>query len=79
MLYIFDYEILWFLKIKYFDIANEVIKPAIQSNPNTKFYSIHHNPISNKVLIYGSNEYSKGAWYIFDVLKNKLFKLFEVD
>jgi len=68
-----------FYKIHYFKNHKDNLRSIRKRYPSTEFFSIHHNLNSKKTLIFGSNEYSKGAWYIYDGNKDQLFTLFEVD
>lgn len=68
-----------FPKVKYFESSDDNLKPLRKKYPNHKFYETQYNKIINKALVYGTNEYSKGSWSIYNIETGENDKLFETN
>jgi dipeptidyl aminopeptidase/acylaminoacyl peptidase len=68
-----------FHKIKYFEDKYDILKPIKNKYPEHKFYVAQQNLNSNKVLVYGTNEYSKGSWSLYYPETEIIDKLFELN
>ncbi len=66
-----------FHKIQYITDNDDELRHLRKQYPKHKFYVAQHNKEINKILVFGTNEYSKGSWSIYDTKSNKIEKLFE--
>lgn len=66
-------------QVKYFENKNDDLMPLRKQFPNHNFYIAQQNKGLNKVLVFGTNEYSKGSWSIYDTKTKVIDKLFETN
>lgn len=68
-----------FAKVKYFENDNDALKSLRSQFPEHKFYIAQRNNTANKILVYATNQYSKGSWSIYDTQTKTIDKLFELN
>ena len=68
-----------FYKIKYFERQDDSLMALRNKYPGHNFYIAQQNTRINKILVYGTNEYSKGSWSIYDTNTHVIDKLFELN
>ncbi|MFK8012695.1 MAG: alpha/beta hydrolase family protein [Marinicellaceae bacterium] len=68
-----------FYKVEYLENKIDSLKPLKQKYPNYKFYNVQNNIQNGTILVFGSNEYSKGSWSIYNKNTKEFIKLFEVN
>lgn len=68
-----------FKKIEYFENENDLLIPLKAKFPDHKFYIAQHHIKTNNVLVYGTSEYTKGSWSIYNTKTEEINKLFELN
>ncbi|MFK8010795.1 MAG: prolyl oligopeptidase family serine peptidase [Marinicellaceae bacterium] len=68
-----------FNKIEYFEDEDDLLAPMKNKFPDHKFYVAQHHIKTNNVLVYGTSEFTKGSWSIFNTKTEEINKLFELN
>lgn len=68
-----------FPKINFFEGKDDNLKTLREKYPDHKFYATQYNENINKILVFATNEYSKGSWSLYDTITKKVDKLFETN
>ena len=64
-------------KRKFFDEQNDRIKAIRTQNPNMTLYVRQHLEKDDLMMIYGTTQYSKGAWYLYKKADDQIIKLID--
>lgn len=62
---------------KFFDEKNDRIKVLREKNPAMQLYVQQHLEAAGLMLIYGTTQFSKGAWYLYQQKGDQIIKLLD--
>ncbi len=67
------------MKLKFFNEHDDRIKSLRNNNPGMSLYVRQYHAESGKMLVFGSTNFSKGAWYLYDEKHDRVTKLMDIN